>query len=123
MVTEADVLSRLDSIGVTDADNKDVVFALCKTVHALEADLGRSLPPKLREVAIDRACGEYLDKKVSSGMFTGSEASAVVESIKEGDTTVAFDTKTAPSEQVKAYAARLQKSGSELLGRFRRVVW
>lgn len=85
-----DVKKRLEALGftVTDADTWVLQFCCDKVTNHILNNCNLSVVPDgLREIAIDLACGEYLNGKYNAGQL---EYETAVKNIKLGDTSVDF---------------------------------
>jgi hypothetical protein len=70
-----------------------------------------TVPVGLEEVAVDRATGEFLLGKKSSGQLTGFDVDDAIKTISEGDTSVTFGTTT--EERMNALIAFLMHEGTD----------
>lgn len=117
-----DVKMRLESLGFTVAVADEWVFEFCcekVTSHIKNKCNVSAIPKGLREVAIDLACGEYLQGKFKSG---GLDYARAVKRIKEGDTDVEFVEGLSDVELVNALIADLR--GREIdFAAHRRMRW
>lgn len=85
-----DVKKRLEALGFTvDATEEWVLQFCCDKVEShIKNNCNLSaVPDGLREVAVDLACGEYLNGKYNAGQLDYDTA---VKNIKLGDTSVDF---------------------------------
>ena len=122
------VVNRLVFFGCTpvDADAWMIAFELQKTVnHVLNETNQTTIPEKLFEVVVDMVCGEVLNSKYMSGQLdlTALDLDGVIQSVKEGDTTVSFSTDGSDEAKLKSLLSWLiNGKGSDLLC-YRKMRW
>ncbi|WP_413778128.1 hypothetical protein [Caproicibacterium sp. XB1] len=81
------------------------------------------VPDGLHYAQVDRACGEFLQAKYSTGKLSEETAQAAVQSIKEGDTTVQLSTGSSLTQRMAAAITSLQKAGENEFAKYRKLVW
>ena len=82
-----------------------------------------TVPDGLHYAQVDRACGEFLQAKYSTGKLSEETAQAAVQSIKEGDTTVQLSTSSSLTQRMAAVISALQKAGESEFAKYRKLVW
>lgn len=120
------LVERLKSLGyeVTESDEFVLKFITDKVENHIKNQTNLdAVPEGLHHVFVDMVCGEFLFEKNNSGMLSDSQIEAVVASISEGDTSVSFDTKTAPQALFDALVTALMNDGSNEFYRYRKLVW
>ena len=117
-----DVKMRLESLGFTVAETDSWVLDFCiekVTSHVKNNCNVSAIPEGLREIAVDLACGEFLQGKFSSG---GLDYERAVKRIKEGDTDVEFVAGLSDVELVNALIADLRGRAIDFAAH-RRLRW
>ena len=123
-----DVVQRLVSFGFnpTEEDAWMIAFSTKGTVnHVLNEINHQIIPDGLREVVVDMVCGEVLNAKFLSGQLdlTNLDLDGMIQSVKEGDTTVAFSAEGSDEAKLKGLLSWLiQGKGCDLLC-YRRMRW
>ena len=82
-----------------------------------------TVPDGLHYAQVDRACGEFLQAKYSTGKLSDETTQAAVQSIKEGDTTVQLSIGSSLTQRMAAAIATLQNSGESEFEKYRKLVW
>lgn len=82
-----------------------------------------AVPDGLHDAQVDRACGEFLQAKYSTGRLSDETAQAAVQSIKEGDTTVQLSTGSSLTQRMENLIASLCNAGRDEFARYRKLVW
>jgi len=125
--TEA-VVNRLVSFGYdpTDEDAWVIAYTTKGTVnHVLNEINHQTVPDGLFEVVVDMVCGEVLNAKFMSGQLdmTNLDLDGMIQSVKEGDTTVSFSAEGSDEAKMKGLLSWLiQGKGCDLLC-YRRMRW
>lgn len=125
--TEA-VVNRLVSFGYvpTDEDTWVIAYTTKGTVnHVLNEINHQTVPDGLFEVVVDMVCGEVLNAKFMSGQLdmTNLDLDGMIQSVKEGDTTVSFSAEGSDEAKMKGLLSWLiQGKGCDLLC-YRRMRW
>lgn len=123
-----EVLERLVSFGYapTDADSWLIAYSIKgATNHVLNAINHQRVPSGLSEVLVDMICGEVLNAKFLSGQLEldSLDLSGMIQSVKEGDTTVNFSAEGSDEAKLKELLSWLmQGKGCDLLC-YRRMRW
>ena len=123
-----DVVARLVSFGYdpTEDDAWMIAFSTKGTVNHVLNEINHSVVPKgLHEVVVDMICGEVLNAKFSSGQLelTSLDLDGMIQSVSEGDTTVAFSAEGSDESKLKGLLSWLiQGKGCDLLC-YRRMRW
>ena len=126
--TVESVVQRLVSFGYvpTEDDAWMIAFSTKGTVnHVLNEINHTKVPEGLFEVVVDMICGEVLNAKFSSGQLdmTGLDLDGMIESVSEGDTTVAFSAEGSDESKLKGLLSWLiQGKGCDLLC-YRKMRW
>lgn len=126
-MTEA-VVERLVSFGYipTETDVWMIVYNTKGTVNHVLNEINHSkVPDGLFEVIVDMICGEVLNAKFCSGQLelTNLDLDGMIQSVKEGDTTVTFDAEGSDEAKLKGLLSWLiQGKGCDLLC-YRRMRW
>ena len=111
------VLLRLDSFGYTPSDNDSwmIAFSIQKVENHIKNSCNISaIPDGLKEVAVDRICGEFLFSKKQTGKLNaenGFDIEMAVKQVQAGDTNVTF----AVGEGSETLETKLNKLISYLL--------
>ena len=122
------LVERLVSFGYipTDADTLGIAYSIKGAVnHILNQINHKTVPDGLFEVAVDMACGEFLNAKFMSGQLdmTALDLDGMIQSVKEGDTQVNFSTEGSDEAKLKGLLSWLiQGKGSDLLC-YRKMRW
>ena len=125
--TEA-VANRLVSFGYdpTDEDTWVIAYTTKGTVnHILNEINHQTVPDGLFEVVVDMVCGEVLNAKFMTGKLdmTNLDLDGMIQSVKEGDTTVSFSAEGSDEAKMKGLLSWLiQGKGCDLLC-YRRMRW
>lgn len=121
-----DVKSRLAMLGYTAQPEDDWALNYCIDRAAqviCDACNLEAVPDGLHYAQVDRACGEFLQAKYSTGKLSEETAQAAVQSIKEGDTTVQLSTSSSLTQRMAAVISALQKAGESEFAKYRKLVW
>ena len=122
------VVERLVSLGCdpTDEDAWVIAYTTKGTVnHVLNEINHQTVPDGLFEVVVDMVCGEVLNAKFMSGQLdmTNLDLDGMIQSVKEGDTTVSFSAEGSDEAKMKGLLSWLiQGKGCDLLC-YRRMRW
>lgn len=121
------ITERLKSFGyeVTEDDDWMLTFCMEKVTKTIMIQCNVStIPENLNPTAIDMVCGEFLQIKKQTGQLQMGDLdlSGVVTSIKQGDTSVSFDSGTSDEEKVDTLIAYLMNGKDDLLC-YRRMYW
>lgn len=122
------VLNRLSSFGysVTSADEWMIAFCIQKVnTHIMNSCNTLDVPEGLFFVAVDRVCGEFLNSLKSTGKLNleDLDLDGAVTQIKEGDTTVQFQSGTSEDEKFSAFVRFLQTEGAGDEVCYRKLKW
>lgn len=120
------LIERLKSLGyeATESDEFVLKFITEKVENHIKNQTNLdAVPEGLHHVFVDMVCGELLFEKKNSNMLTDEQIEAVVASISEGDTSVSFDTKTAPQALFEALVTSLMGRGTNEFIKYRKLVW
>ncbi len=126
-ITE-NVVERLVSFGYipTDADSWVIAYSIKGTVNHILNEINHlTVPEGLTEVVVDMICGEVLNAKFLSGQLEmGSlDLDGMIQSVKEGDTTVNFSAEGSDEAKLKNLLSWLiQGKGCDLLC-YRKMRW
>ena len=126
-ITE-NVVNRLVSFGYvpTDADSWMIAYSIKGTVnHVLNEINHKTVPVGLLEVVVDMVCGEVLNAKFLSGQLdmNSLDLDGMIQSVKEGDTTVNFSAEGSDEVKLKNLLSWLiQGKGCDLLC-YRKMRW
>lgn len=122
------VLNRLDSFAyIFDVayDGWLIAFCMQKVESHIKNDCNTSnIPDGLIPTAVDLVCGEFFFDKNQSGQLqiTGLDLTGAVTSIKEGDTSVNFDTSQTDDQKLDVLVTYLRKSEGDLVC-YRKMRW
>lgn len=123
-----DVVNRLVSFGCipTEEDAWMIAYTTKGTVnHVLNEINHQKVPEGLHEVVVDMVCGEVLNAKFLSGQLdmTNLDMDGMIQSVKEGDTTVSFGAEGSDESKLKGLLSWLiQGKGCDLLC-YRKMRW
>jgi hypothetical protein len=123
-----DVVKRLVSFGFnpTEEDAWMIAYTTKGTVnHVLNEINHQTVPDGLHEVVVDMVCGEVLNAKFLSGQLdlTSLDLDGMIQSVKEGDTTVSFSAEGSDESKLKGLLSWLiQGKGCDLLC-YRKMRW
>lgn len=123
-----DVVNRLVSFGFnpTEEDAWMIAYTTKGTMnHVLNEINHQTVPDGLREVVVDMICGEVLNAKFLSGQLdlTALDLDGMIQSVKEGDTTVSFSAEGSDESKLKGLLSWLiQGKGCDLLC-YRKMRW
>lgn len=124
---KADVTKRLKDFGYEykeDADGHALEFAISKASWSVLNDTNcDEIPEGLMNIAIDMACGEFLQLQKGFGKLTGIEFERVAKSISEGDTSVTFSEGATPEQKFDAAVGHLLTGHKGEFVRYRKLVW
>lgn len=119
--TAQTVVERLVCFGVapTDEDAWMIAYTTKGTVnHVLNQINRQDIPEGLHEVVVDMICGELLNAKFLSGQLDldSLNLDGMIQSVKEGDTTVNFSAEGSDEAKLKNLLSWLmQGKGCDLL--------
>ena len=121
------ITERLRSFGyeITEDDDWMLTFCMEKVTKTIMIQCNVStIPENLIPTAIDMTCGEFLLVRKHTGQLQMGDLdlSGVVTSIKQGDTSVSFDSGTSDEEKVDTLIAYLMNGKDDLLC-YRRMYW
>lgn len=117
------ILDRLESLGVVPADVPafSIAFAIQKTEQYIKNFCNvRKIPEGLAFWLVNRVCGEVLEERLNSGGLQDVEQ--IVTSIKEGDTSVSFDSGSSKMGLIQSQIKALKGEDGELLC-YRTIRW
>ncbi len=122
----AQVIDQLSIIGIVLEENEysDVALAIQKVDLQIKNICNvQSLPYGLRNVAVDRVCGEviyikYLMKELPENF----DAESSIKQLSIGDTTVSYSS-DAPDKKVLTLVGFLKSSGEGELLCYRKLTW
>ena len=123
-----DVVNRLVSFGYdpTKGDTWLIAFSMQKTIDYVLNEINhKTVPEGLHKVVVDMVCGEVLNAKFLSGQLnmTALDLDGMIQSVKEGDTTVSFSAEGSDEAKLKGLLSWLiQGKGSDLLC-YRKMRW
>lgn len=126
--TAQTVVERLMSFGVapTNEDAWMIAYTTKGTVnHVLNEINHQTVPEGLFEVVVDMICGELLNAKFLSGQLDldSLDLDGMIQSVKEGDTTVNFSAEGSDEAKLKNLLSWLiQGKGCDLLC-YRKMRW
>lgn len=129
MVVRDDVIERLKQLGYvpTEADNDQIDFELNKTLDYVMNYCNITVIPNiLNSRIIDRVCGDFLFYKKNSGSLEGFNYDAVIKSIKEGDTTIAYAVgqgEDTPENRFDTFVKSLDRGFDKWCTPHRRLRW
>lgn len=123
-----EIKARIASIGytVTSADSALIDYMTEAVGRYIMNFCNRdSVPSELESAWIDAVAGEFLyQKKAMGALGDAFSFASAVESIKEGDTQVSFNTDATSAEAAfDALISKLRTIDTSQLLRFRRLVW
>jgi len=122
------VILRLVSFGYTptEIDAWMIAYSIKGTVsHVLNMTNRQEVPIELNEVVVDMVCGEVLNTKLLTGQLNldSLDLDGMIESVREGDTTVSFSAEGSDEAKLKGLISWLiQGKGCDLLC-YRRMRW
>lgn len=122
---------RLRAFGyeVKEGDESSLTFVIEKVRSSIKNEINwQDVPEGLEHIAIDMALGEFLaaKKTFSPDDLVGLDLTNAVKEIKEGDTTIAFNTgegSQTPEQRLTTYINYLLNYGKEEFASFRRLKW
>ena len=122
------VVKRLVSFGYspTEDDVWVITFSIQKAAnHVLNEINQNEIPKGLTEVAVDMSCGEFLNAKYLSGQLEIGklDLSGIVETIKEGDTSVSFKDGSSDEEKLNALIGWMTSGKETDFLCFRKMRW
>ena len=123
-----DAVNRLVSFGYepTEDDAWMIAYTMKGTInHVLNEINHMAIPSGLFETVVDMICGEILNAKFLSGQLdlVALDLDGMIQSVKEGDTTVSFSTEGSDESKLKGLLSWLiQGKGCDLLC-FRKMRW
>ena len=126
--TVESVIQRLVSFGYepTETDAWIIAYSTKGTINHVLNEINHSIVPNgLTEIVVDMICGEVLNAKFLSGQLnlTALDLDGMIQSVKEGDTTVSFSAEG--SDEAKAqelFRWLIQGKGCDLLC-YRKMRW
>ena len=122
------VMNRLVSFGYEPNKDDDwlIAYSIKGTVnHVLNEINHKTVPEGLFEVVVDMVCGEVLNAKFLSGQLNleSLDLDGLIQSVKEGDTTVNFSAEGSDEAKLKNLLSWLmQGKGCDLLC-YRKMRW
>lgn len=122
------VLKRLDSLGYTfevEHDGWMISFAIHKVEAKIKNDCNvPEIPEGLIPCAVDMVCGEFLLDKKQTGQLNleGLDLDGAISSIREGDTTVNFDTSATDEQKFNNFIAHLMDGKGDFVC-YRKMRW
>ena len=124
---EDKLIARLKDLGYVYEPTKDENL-LTFTTDAVENKIKNrindtTIPAELLAIEIDMICGEFLKLKKSLGQLTEYDFQQLVESIKEGDTTVTFQDGASIEQQFDSLIDSMINGHKEDFIRHRKLVW
>lgn len=129
MVVRDDVIKRLTQLGYTvnNSDHDQIDFELEKTLNYVMnycniTDIPTMLDPRI----VDRVCSDFLFYKKNSGSLKGFNYDAVIKSIKEGDTTIAYAVgqgEDTPENRFDNFVKSLERGFDKWCTPHRRLRW
>lgn len=122
------VLMRLESFGVnvTEDDTFMIAFSIRYAHNTIFNFCNiKTLPDGLYNIAVDMACGEYLNtlKGMCRLNLNGVDLNGAISQIKEGDTTVSFDASTSDEQKLTAFINHLLHGRKGDLVCYRKFKW
>lgn len=124
---EEKLIKRLSSLGYTYESETDewMLNFLTESVEKriMNAINDTVVPEGLTNIEIDMICGEFLKWKKSTNQLTTFDFESAIQSIKEGDTSVTFQSGLSPEQQFDAYISSLANGNEEDFVRYRKLVW
>ena len=123
-----DAVNRLVSFGYepTEDDAWMIAYTMKGTInHVLNEINHMAIPSGLFETVVDMICGEILNAKFLSGQLdlVALDLDGMIQSVKEGDTTVSFSADGSDEAKLKGLLSWLiHGKGSDLLC-YRRMRW
>ena len=127
----ASVKSRLESLGYTvrEVDEASLTFCVDKVRSTIKNEINwQDVPEGLVHVAIDMACGEFLQGLMtfSPDALSMFDLGAVVKRIQTGDETTEFAVGSGSmtdEQKLTAFVNYLQNYGRDEFNSFRRLRW
>jgi hypothetical protein len=124
---EEKLIKRLSSLGYTYESETDewMLNFLTESVEKriLNTINDTVIPEGLTNIEIDMICGEFLKSKKATNQLTTFDFESAIQSIKEGDTSVTFQSGLSPEQQFYAYISSLANGNEEDFIRYRKLVW
>lgn len=125
------VTARLASFGytVTEADAFSLNFCMEKVRSTIKNEVNQpDIPEGLEYFAVDMACGEFLNAKLTFAPddLSGLDLDAAVKQIVDGDTTTVFavgEGSQTPEQRLNSFINYLLSYGKEQYSCFRRLRW
>ena len=122
------VVQRLLSFGyeVTDVDVWMIAFTMQKVTNQILNEINHPfIPDGLKEVFVDKVCGEFLMVKRDTGtlILSNLDLDGVIQSIKEGDTSVTFSAEGSDEAKLNELLSWLMHGKEGDLLCFRRMRW
>ena len=129
MVTRQDIIARLTQLGYepTENDYEQIDFELqlvCN--YVLNYCNITEIPEIIDYRLIDRVCSKYLFNKKDSGQLPGFDYAGAITKIKEGDTTIDYDTNSggeSPESRFDALVRALERGFDKWITPHRRLRW
>lgn len=124
---EETLIARLDSLGYSyNSETDSWLLTFCR--ESVESRIKNrindsSIPNQLQEIEVDMICGEFLMAKKSTNQLNGYDFERIVQSIREGDTQVTFQSGSTPEQQFDSLIGNMIHGHDEDLIRFRKLVW
>ena len=122
------VIHRLVSFGyeVTDVDAWMIAFAMQKVNNQILNEINHPfVPDGLKELFVDKVCGEFLMTKrdIGSLNLSGLDLDGAVQSIREGDVTIAFSENGSDETKLNELLSWLMHGKEGDLLCYRRMRW
>lgn len=122
------VIRRLLSFGyeVIDVDAWTIAFTMQKITNQILNEINHPfIPEGLNEMFVDKVCGEFLTVKYDTGSLNLStlDLDGVIQSVKEGDTTVTFGASGSPEVKFKELLSWLMRGKEGDLSCYRKMRW
>lgn len=125
------VKERLQSLGYKVRADDETALAFCveKVRSTIKNDINwQDIPEGLEHIAIDMACGEFLNAKktFSPDDLDGFDLDFAVKQIQTGDTNTVFaigDGSATPEQRLTAFIGYLLGYGRPEFNSYRRIRW
>jgi hypothetical protein len=120
-MTETDVKERLKQMSVELSENDDeaILFAVERTEEHIKNVCNIDyVPEELELLAVDMACGEFLQARLVADMLLSFDAKGALKAVTEGDVKLEYGGSDS-NEVLLKYLSR----GENELYRFRRLCW
>ena len=125
------VMERLRSFGyeVRESDSFSLAFCMEKVRSAIRNEINwKDVPEGLEHIAVDMACGEFLNAKKTFAPddLSGIDFDVAVKQIRTGDTDTVFavgEGSTTPEQRLTEFINYLLTCGRSEFNSFRRIRW